>query len=33
MLYGNENWTIKARDVTRMTAAEMKYMRITSGYA
>jgi hypothetical protein len=26
-LYGSENWTIKARDATRMTAAEMKYMR------
>jgi hypothetical protein len=26
LLYGSENWTIKARDATRMTAAEMKYM-------
>jgi hypothetical protein len=23
--YGNENWTIKARDTRRITAAEMKY--------
>jgi hypothetical protein len=22
-----ENWTVKARDVTRITAAEVKYMR------
>jgi hypothetical protein len=26
------NWTIKARDATRITAAEMKYMRRTAGY-
>jgi ABC-type ATPase involved in cell division len=25
-------WTIKARDVIRITAAEMKYMRRTAGY-
>jgi hypothetical protein len=25
-------WTIKARDARRITAAEMKYMRITAGY-
>jgi hypothetical protein len=31
-LYGSENWTIKARDARRITAAEMKYMRRTSGY-
>jgi hypothetical protein len=31
-LCGSENLTIKARDVTRITAAEMKYMRITAGY-
>jgi hypothetical protein len=31
LLYGSENWTIKARDA-RITAAEMKYMRITAGY-
>jgi hypothetical protein len=24
-LYGSGNWTIKARDATRITAAEMKY--------
>ena len=32
LLYGSENWTIKARDARRITAAEMKYMRKTSGY-
>jgi hypothetical protein len=32
LLYGSENWTIKARDVTRITAAETKYIRITAGY-
>jgi hypothetical protein len=25
LLFGRENWTIKARDATRITAAEMKY--------
>jgi hypothetical protein len=29
--YGSETWTIKARDASRITAAEMKYMR-TAGY-
>jgi hypothetical protein len=32
LLYSSENWTIKARDATRTTAAEMKYMRRTAGY-
>jgi hypothetical protein len=32
LLYGSENWTIKARDARRITAAEMKYMRRTAGY-
>jgi len=32
LLYGSEYWTIKAKDVRRITAAEMKYMRITAGY-
>ena len=32
MLYGSESWTIKARDARRITAAEMKFMRRTSGY-
>ena len=27
LLYGNETWTIKARDARRITAAEMKYTR------
>jgi hypothetical protein len=31
LLYDRENWTIKATDATRITAAEMKYMRITAG--
>jgi len=30
-LYGNETWTVKARDGRRITAAEMKYMRRTAG--
>jgi hypothetical protein len=33
LLYGCENWTNKARDATRIASAEMKYMRITAGYA
>jgi hypothetical protein len=32
LLYGSEIWTIKGRDVRRVTAAEMKYMRRTAGY-
>jgi hypothetical protein len=32
LLYRSENWTIKARDARRMTAAEMKYMRKTAEY-
>jgi hypothetical protein len=32
LLYGSEKWTIKARDARRITAAQMKYMRITAGY-
>jgi len=31
LLYGSETWIIKARDVRRITAAEMKYMRRTAG--
>jgi hypothetical protein len=31
LLYDSEKWTIKARDATRLTAAEMKYIR-TAGY-
>jgi len=31
LLYGSETWTIKAKDVRRITAAEMKYMRRTAG--
>jgi len=32
LLHGSETWTIKASDSRRITAAEMKYMRITAGY-
>ena len=32
LLYGSETWTVTARDGRRITAAEMKYMRITAGY-
>jgi hypothetical protein len=32
LLYGSETWNIKARDARRITAAEMKYMRIIAGY-
>jgi hypothetical protein len=30
LLCGSEDWTSKARDVRRITAAEMKYIRITA---
>jgi hypothetical protein len=33
LLYGSENWKITARNVRRITAAEMKYMRKTAGYS
>jgi hypothetical protein len=32
LLYGSENWTVKARDTRRITAAEIKYMRKTAVY-
>ena len=32
LLYGSENRTIKPRDISRITAAEMKYVRKTAGY-
>jgi hypothetical protein len=32
LLYSSENLTIKARDASRITAAEMKYMRKTVVY-
>jgi hypothetical protein len=32
LLYGSETWTVKERDARRITAAEMKYMRIKVGY-
>jgi hypothetical protein len=32
LLYGSETLTVKARDTRRISAAEMKYMRITAGY-
>jgi hypothetical protein len=31
LLYGSENLTIKGREATRITAADIKYMRITAG--
>jgi hypothetical protein len=31
VLYGSENWTIKARDARRVKAAETKCMRKTAG--
>jgi hypothetical protein len=31
VLYGIENWTIKARDTGRITAAGMEYMRKAAG--
>jgi hypothetical protein len=31
LLYGSENWTIKARDTRRITPAEMDYIRETAG--
>jgi hypothetical protein len=31
-LYGSENWTIEAKNATRITAEEMKYIRRTTGY-
>jgi hypothetical protein len=32
LLYGSETWTIQASDARTITAAEMKYMRRTTGY-
>jgi hypothetical protein len=32
LLNGSEKWTVKARDARRITAAEMKHIRITAGY-
>ena len=32
LLYGSENWTIKARKATRITAAKTKYMRKIAGH-
>jgi hypothetical protein len=32
LLYGSENWMIKARDSRRITAAEMKRTRTTAGH-
>jgi hypothetical protein len=32
LLYGSETWIIKARDASRITAEEMKYMRRTAEY-
>jgi hypothetical protein len=32
LLYSSETWTIKGRDTSRITTAEMKYMRRRAGY-
>jgi hypothetical protein len=32
LLYGSETWTNKAKDASRVSAAEMKYMRRKAGY-
>jgi ABC-type ATPase involved in cell division len=32
LLYGSETCTVTARDASRITAAEIKYMRRTTGY-
>jgi hypothetical protein len=32
LLYDSENWTIKARDETRISAVDMKHMRSTAAY-
>jgi len=32
LLHGSEAWTITAKDVRRITAAEMKFMRKRAGY-
>ncbi|KAJ4428270.1 hypothetical protein ANN_24287 [Periplaneta americana] len=32
LLYGREIWVLKQRDISRLRAAEMKYLRRTAGY-
>jgi Tfp pilus assembly protein PilZ len=32
LLYGSENWTVISKDKSRLTAAEMKFMRKTAKY-
>jgi hypothetical protein len=32
LLYGSENWTMKANDRTRITAAEIRFTRTTAKY-
>ena len=32
LLYGSVTWSVKGRGARRITAAEMKYMRIRAGY-
>jgi hypothetical protein len=32
LLYGSENWTMKANDRTRITATEMRFTRTTAKY-
>ena len=32
LTYGSEAWTIRKKDISRITASEMKFMRRTAGY-
>jgi hypothetical protein len=32
LLYGSETWTLKSKDKSRLTAAEMRFMRKTEKY-
>jgi len=32
-LYGSETWATKERDMTRLEAAEMRFLRSIKGYA
>jgi hypothetical protein len=32
LLYGNETWVTKKRDMTRLEAAEMRFLKSVKGY-
>ena len=32
LLYGSETWVMKERDMTRLEAAEMRFLRSVKGY-